>query len=99
MFDKPDGEFARNEIGRQELIYTLPPTRFDIINGDVLTQTFEHRDTKVIKKEKIVSINHQFTPQLFSQTLLSIINICLTKAGGTHRIIRTDEGEKQYVAT
>ena len=43
LFEKPEYDDGGNELGRQELVYALPSTRFNISNEDELTQALEDR--------------------------------------------------------
>ena len=50
LFEKPEYDDGGNEIGSQELVYALPPTRFNISNEDELTQALEDSVKQILLK-------------------------------------------------
>ena len=48
LFEKPEYNDGGNKLGNQELIYTLPSTRFNISNGDELTQVLENNVKQIL---------------------------------------------------
>ena len=48
LFEKPEYNDGGNKLGNQELVYTLPSTRFNISNKDELTQALENNVKQIL---------------------------------------------------